>query len=98
VIGSELEVVSFFAGPSPFESECTFGYDGTGTASVMTVEIYDLAGVLVWESELTDVTEIVWNGTDMTGAALANGAYIYKIYATDGTNSFDDMGKVFVNR
>ena len=48
---------------------------GTGVASVMSVDIYDL-----------------------TGASLANGAYIYVIYATDGTNSFTDKGKVFVNR
>jgi len=98
VIASVLEVVEFYAGPSPFEGDCTFGYAGTGTASVMTVEIYDLAGALVWASELTDVTEIVWNGTDMTGASLANGAYLYKVAATDGTNSFTGNGKVFVNR
>jgi len=98
IIASVLEVIEFYAGPSPFEGECTFGYSGTGTASIMTVEIYDLTGALVWSAELTDVTEIVWNGTDETGAALANGAYIYKIYATDGTNSFADTGKVFVNR
>jgi len=98
VIASVLEVVEFFAGPSPFEGDCTFGYVGTGTASVMTVEVYDLAGALVWAEELADVTEIVWDGTDETGTLLANGAYIYKIYATDGTNSFADNGKVFVSR
>jgi flagellar hook assembly protein FlgD len=93
-----LEVIEFYAGPNPFDGECTFGYIGTGTASVMSVEVYDLAGTMVWAGELTDVTEIVWNGTDESGSALANGAYIYKIYATDGTNTFSDMGKVFVNR
>jgi len=98
VIASVLEVVEFYAGPSPFEGDCSFGYAGTGTASVMTVEIYNLAGALVWASELTDVTEIVWDGTDMTGSALANGAYLYKVTATDGTNSFAGNGKVFINR
>jgi flagellar hook assembly protein FlgD len=98
IIASVLEVTEFYAGPSPFEGECTFGYIGTGTASVMMVDIYDLTGAKVWASELTDVTEIVWNGTDMTGTSLANGAYLYVIYATDGTNSFADKGKVFINR
>jgi flagellar hook assembly protein FlgD len=93
-----LEVTEFYAGPSPFESECTFGYTGTGVASVMAVEVYDLAGALVWASEQTDVTEIVWNGTDSAGTSLANGAYIYTISATDGTNSFADTGKVFISR
>ena len=98
IIASVLDVVEFYAAPNPFETECTFGYSGTGVASVMSVDIYDLTGTLVWSSELTDVTEIVWDGTDATGASLANGCYIYVIYATDGTNSFTDKGKVFVNR
>ena len=98
VIASVLEVVDFYAGPSPFDGECTFSYTGTGVASVLSVEIRDLKGKVVWESELTDVTEIVWDGTDASGASLANGPYLYTIYATDGTNSFTDTAKVFVNR
>ena len=98
IIASVLDVVEFYAAPNPFETECTFGYSGTGVASVMSVDIYDLTGTLVWSSELTDVTEIVWDGTDISGASLANGAYIYVIYATDGTNTFTDKGKVFINR
>jgi hypothetical protein len=98
IIASVLDVVEFYAAPNPFDGECTFGYSGTGIASVMSVDIYDLTGTLVWSSELTDVTEIVWDGTDATGASLANGCYIYVIYATDGTNAFTDKGKVFINR
>jgi len=98
IIASVLDVVEFYAAPNPFETECTFGYSGTGVASVMSVDIYDLTGTLVWSSELADVTEIVWDGTDATGASSANGCYIYVIYATDGTNSFTDKGKLFVGR
>jgi len=98
IIASVLDVVEFYAAPNPFDGECTFGYSGTGIASVMSVDIYDLTGTLVWSAELTDVTEIVWDGTDATGASLANGCYIYVIYATDGTNAFTDKGKVFVSR
>ena len=100
IVASVLDVGSFYAGPNPFDDECVFAYTGTGTASMMSVEIYDLAGALVWESgPKNDVTEIVWDG-----AGLANGAYIYMIYATDGTNTFNPSntpsatGKVFVNR
>jgi len=98
IIASVLDVIEFYAAPNPFDGECTFGYSGTGIASVMSVDIYDLTGTLVWSAELTDVTEIVWDGTDATGASLANGCYIYVIYATDGTNAFTDKGKVFINR
>jgi hypothetical protein len=93
IIASELAVDEFYAGPSPFDTECTFGFIGTGIASVMSVDVYDLAGNLVYSEELTNVTEIKWNG-----AGLANGAYIYKVYATDGTNTFTGTGKVFINR
>lgn len=100
IVASVLEISAFYVGPNPFDGECTFGYTGTGVATVMYVEVYDVAGALVWASgEQFDVTEIVWDG-----AGLANGAYIYMIYATDGTNTFNPSntpsatGKVFVNR
>ncbi|MFC2095795.1 T9SS type A sorting domain-containing protein [Candidatus Bipolaricaulota bacterium] len=93
VIASVLVVDSFYAGPNPFEGEVTFGFSGTGIATTMTVTIYDLAGGVVYETTQTDVSEIMWDG-----AGLANGGYLYVITATDGTNTFDGNGKVFINR
>jgi hypothetical protein len=93
IIASVLVVDSFYAGPNPFDTEVTFGFNGTGIATTMTVSVYDLAGGVVWESTQTDVSEITWDG-----AGMANGGYIYVIVATDGTNTFDGNGKVFINR
>jgi len=93
IIASVLVVDSFYAGPNPFDTEVTFGFNGTGIASIFSVEVYDLAGNMVWAEDGTDVSEITWDG-----AGLANGAYIYVIMATDGTNTFDGNGKVFINR
>ncbi|MBU1050537.1 gliding motility-associated C-terminal domain-containing protein [Candidatus Bipolaricaulota bacterium] len=98
VIASVLAIDSFYAGPNPFETEVTFGFNGAGVASQMTVTIYNLAGGVVYETTQTDVSEIVWDGAGTSGAPLANGCYIYVITATDGTNTFDGNGKVFVNR
>ena len=96
IIASVLEVVEFYAAPNPFDVECTFGYTGTGTASVMSVEVYDLAGALVWAEQQANVSKIVWDGTGGAPCrAVANGAYIYVISASDGTNTFIDEGKVF---
>jgi flagellar hook assembly protein FlgD len=98
IIASELAVAGFFATPNPFVDDVEFSFDGTGIATVMSVAIYDLSGALVWAEELANVTGIVWNGTDEAGALLANGGYIYVIMATDGTNTFNGEGLVFINR
>lgn len=103
VVASKLDVTSFYAGPNPSAGDVTFAYKGSGIASVMSVKVYDLAGHLVWASELANVTKIVWNGKDDGGAFVANGAYIYLVTATDGTDTFSSTtpggkGTVFINR
>jgi len=98
IIASKLDVTSFYATPVPSAGDVTFAYKGSGIASVMSVTVYDLAGHLVWASELANVTKVVWNGKDDDGAFVANGAYIYQVTATDGTDTFDDSGTLFINR
>jgi len=97
VIASKLDVTSFYAGPSPSAGDVTFGYKGSGMASVMSVEVYDLAGHCVWASELANVTQIVWSQAAGDRAA-ANGCYIYLVTATDGTETFNGKGTVFISR
>ncbi len=96
IIASKLEITDFYAGPSPAAGPVTFGYLGTGIASVMSVAVYDLAGQLVWANDLANVTEIVWNPAAGPSPA-ANGAYIYLVEATDGTDTFRGKGTVFIH-
>jgi len=98
VTASALEITDFVAGPNPFDDEVAFFYEGTGVAKTFTVTIYDLNGHVVWAETKANVTEVVWDGTDEDGADVANGAYIYVVKATDGTNTFDGKGTVFINR
>jgi hypothetical protein len=93
IIASKLEIDKFYAGPSPAAGPVTFGYEGTGIASVMSVAVYDLAGHVVWANELANVTKIVWDCQ-----SVANGAYIYLVTATDGTETFRGKGTVFIRR
>jgi hypothetical protein len=97
VIASKLEITNFYAGPSPATGPVTFGYEGTGVATVMSVEVYDLAGQLVWADDLANVTKIVWDLAAGPSPA-ANGAYIYVVEATDGTDTFSGAGLVFISR
>jgi flagellar hook assembly protein FlgD len=103
VTASALEITDFVAGPNPFADEVAFFYEGSGIAETFTVTIYDLAGHVVWTETLPNVTEVVWDGTDEDGADVANGAYIYVLMATDGTETFDSentesaKGMVFIN-
>jgi hypothetical protein len=97
VIAGTLDVTSFYAGPSPSAGDVTFGYNGTGVASMMSVEVYDLAGRLVWASELANVTQIVWSPATGDRPA-ANGCYIYLVTATDGTKASSGKGTVFIRR
>lgn len=88
----------FYAGPSPFKTHCTFSYIGSGIASVFSVKVFNLAGTLLWETELANASEIVWYGTTAPGNPVANGAYIYVVTATVEGSTFTDKGEVFVRR
>jgi len=98
VIASELVVEEFIAKPNPFATETVFTYVGSGIATTFTVTVYDLAGHVVWTDEKSNVSEVTWDGKNASGVALANGAYIYVVLATDGTNTFTGKGKVFIDR
>jgi len=98
IIASELSVDSFYAGPNPFDTEVTFGYNGSGIAATFSVTVYDLSGHAVWTEELANVDHITWDGSSTAGSGLANGGYIYVVMATDGENTFTGKGTVFINK
>jgi len=99
IVSHALAIDRFLASPSPFEIDVTFSYVGSGIASTMTVDIYDLAGHLIRELVGIDVTELIWDGTKGAKCApLANGAYLYVVTASDGTSKFRDTGLVFLKR
>ncbi len=60
----------------------TFAVKGAGAAFVdaVKVEIYDLAGRLVYEAEEAG-TSLDWHTDSDYGEYLANGVYLYKLYA-----------------
>jgi len=76
----------------------TFEVRGAHAAEVerMRVEIYDLAGHLVYRSE-DQTTSLPWHTENLTGEYLANGVYVYQASLfIDGEWRAEDVGKVMV--
>jgi len=78
----------------------TFEVRGAHAAEVerMRVEIYDLAGHLVYRSE-DQTTSLPWHTENLTGEYLANGVYVYQASLfIDGEWRAEDVGKLTVLR
>jgi len=98
VVAGQLRVDRFYATPNPSAGDITFAFAGQGLADLLTVAVYDLQGHLVWSGEAVAALSAVWDGRSERGDLVANGAYIYVISATAGTNRFPGRGTVFVLR
>ncbi len=61
-------------------SAVRFAAQGADVAAVK-VEVFSLAGRLVYASDFTDGTVLRWNGLSNTGQPLANGVYLYVLTA-----------------
>ena len=48
-------------------------------AEALKVEVYDLAGRLVYKAEALG-GELVWNTRDLLGQYVANGVYLYRAW------------------
>lgn len=72
---------------------------GGAWADAVRVEVYDLAGRLVYAAESEDA-EIVWHTESLVGDYLANGVYLYRMWARVGGlwQSCVEAGKVVILR
>jgi hypothetical protein len=77
-----------FAFPSPFsQAPVTFNFtlDSDGPTDVM-IKVYSVSGSLVYQREEPGLNpgyhQLVWDGADLSGDPLANGAYTYQVIAS----------------
>jgi len=63
--------------PNPSSGSVTFRFVANDVPQAIRVFVISLSGCVVWEGEARGVAEIVWDGEDASGQALANGAYVY---------------------
>lgn len=77
--------------PNPFKDETTFSFQHTRPGDNLTIQlqIFNLTGknILSYETNIfTEGTEtpfLTWNATDVNGAKIRSGVYIYRIKVTD---------------
>ena len=88
-------------GPNPVQDVHTAHFRVTGPMSAevaeIRVEIFDLAGQLVWE-ETTSGNEIDWHTDALSGEYLANGVYIYRVLVLVGGDWISRIDKLVVFR
>ena len=101
--------------PNPFTSSTAFVFTVTGSEvpQNIRIQVLTITGKVVREitsNELgpihigRNITEFKWDGTDMYGAKLANGVYLYRVMTNLNGKSFDkfkadgdDTDKFFKN-
>ena len=96
-LGGQIRVVPV---PNPVRDVNTTTFRVLGICScevqALRVEIYDLAGNLVWEGE-TQGAELAWHTQNLEGLPLANGVYLYKAYVkVAGQWACVGLDKIFI--
>ncbi|MFY8005520.1 MAG: C25 family cysteine peptidase, partial [Chitinophagaceae bacterium] len=93
-------ISNVFNYPNPFTTSTAFVFTLTGSEvpQKLRIQILTVTGKIVKEitqNELgpirigTNITEYKWDGTDMYGAQLANGVYLYRIISGLNGNQLD---------
>jgi len=81
---SLAELISVFNVPNPVRDVHTTTFVIRGVeAEKIRVEVYDLAGRLVWRGEGLG-NELSWGTQDLTGLPLANGVYLWRVWVKVG--------------
>ncbi len=97
------EVVNF---PNPFNDLTHFTFQlvsPSGNAEV-TISVYTVTGRKIFELRdsafqgFNKLPQQGWDGRDWDGDLIANGVYLYKIVADDGTHKVEKIEKLAVVR
>ncbi|HTM57725.1 MAG TPA: C25 family cysteine peptidase [Candidatus Udaeobacter sp.] len=98
--GGELRLQNAMAFPNPFDDSGTylsFTLE-SGAPSDILIRVYTLTGRLVYtrtERQLIPgYHQLPWDGRDAEGSTIANGIYVYKLVANNGTSSAAHEGRL----
>ena len=85
--------------PNPFIRETTFIYTLTDVARKVILKIYTVSGMLIRTIDSADMAgadyhEVVWDGRDEWGEAVANGVYFFRIRTEGWEKTQEITGKI----
>ncbi|MBN2410431.1 T9SS type A sorting domain-containing protein [candidate division KSB1 bacterium] len=97
----ELKLDNVLNYPNPFKSDTKFTFEISQPAQIR-IKIYTVAGRLIQDIDSGWVSAgfnmIPWDGRDADGDELANGVYLYKIFASNGDEKAEQLSKIIVMR
>lgn len=81
VRGLEPVIFDVFNYPNPVKASTKFVIQHDRPESVLDtkIDIFDLAGRLIWSISQSTLDEITWNVTDSEGRSLPTGVYLYRV-------------------
>lgn len=95
-----VRVADLVAFPNPFDDAGT-AFSFTLVADSPTdiqIRVFTTAGRLIYErierGLLGGYHQLPWNGIDAEGSSLANGVYLYKLIAANGSGKAEELGRL----
>jgi len=99
--GSELKFESMVAFPNPFDDEVGTVFSFlliAGGPSDLQIRVFTPSGRLVYERLERGLApgyhQIPWNGRDAENDKLANGVYLYRVLASNGSSKTEHLGRL----
>ena len=100
-VDSEFRLLNVMNYPNPFQNETDFTFVLTQPGDV-SVDVYTVSGRHIKKLEFdmmnAGFNRIYWNGLDEDGDELANGVYIYRVKAKNGSEITEETSKVILMR
>ena len=99
---SELQILELCNIPNPFGDRTAFSYYLTKDAMDVYIEIFTVSGEMIKEIDNAPVNalsnEVSWDGILDSGEQIANGIYIYRVTASDESETVSAVEKMAVFR
>jgi hypothetical protein len=99
--GGELRVENPMTFPNPFDDETGAAFSFllvSGSPADVQIRVFTSGGRLIYERTERGLSpgyhQLAWDGRDDEGDPLANGVYVYRMLATNGSSKTEHLGRL----